>query len=872
MPLATGQSLSFYEILGPLGAGGMGEVYRAKDTRLEREVAIKVLPEHFAEDEERLKRFEREAKTLATLHHPNVASIFGIDQDGDTCFLALELVQGEDLATWLARGRLPVDEALDVCRQIAEGLEAAHEAGVVHRDLKPANVRVTPSGEVKVLDFGLAKPLHPKSGKDGTPTAESDSFLMTEEGLVLGTPTYMSPEQARGKPVDRRSDVWAFGCVLYECLTGKRAFGGDSVTDVLAAIVEREPDWSPIPSDTPAHVRRLLRRCLDKDARTRLRDVGEARVALALPSDVDVAEPAQRPHALGRAFALGAVLASVVWAAASLLGGSADGDDVSTRGGAARALDLGVVRPDGRLPLLSPDGTRLAYSGTEGIMVRELSRPTADCVLASSDFLQLACWSPDGRSLAFLRDDVLETYQLGNARSEPRAAFTERPWVSDWGDDGSFLLEVSGSVDRKGLFLLAPGASTPERLDWIDPSSQLTPDLFWPTFLPGAREFLLTIRTEDGAWIHVASIEEKTLTPLVRGATRCEFVPPGWIAWCDVDRLLVQAFDPVTHELSGEPRELVRGVDGFLSTGSASFSFSDEGTLYHRSLQGDSRLEWVAPGGLRLGEAAPVGRYGGARLDRLGERLVLTIDNGETGSRDLWIRDLVRGVSTRVTSHERWVASPSWSPDGTRIAFLADWKGPPHVYLQELDGGVPTEIVPYDGTVHAVHGWTADGDAVIYGQRTPDGFDCWLVEIDGLARRPLRDTVFPAGDCELSRDGRWLAYVSSETGQSEVYVVSYPDLRGRTRVSTDGGSAPRWRRDAAELYYHSSSEGVFAVSFNTETGTAELPRLVVPDPGGDMLGFDAAPDGERFLVWSADRESREPPDRLITDWPRLLAR
>jgi len=277
LPLASGQSLTHYEILGPIGAGGMGEVYRARDTRLGREVAIKVLPEELAQDDERLRRFEREAKTLASLNHPNIAGIHGVDQAGDVCFLALELVPGEDLGRRLKRGALPVDEALDVCRQIAEGLEAAHEAGVVHRDLKPANVRLTPAGVAKILDFGLAKPIHPRTGREGTSTAESDSFLVTQEGLVLGTPTYMSPEQARGKPVDRRTDIWAFGCVLFECLTGKRAFTGDTFTDVVAAIAGQEPDWDALPPLAP-RVKELLRRCLTKDPRARLRDAGEARV------------------------------------------------------------------------------------------------------------------------------------------------------------------------------------------------------------------------------------------------------------------------------------------------------------------------------------------------------------------------------------------------------------------------------------------------------------------------------------------------------------------------------------------------------------------------------------------------------------------
>ncbi|MFT7664921.1 MAG: serine/threonine protein kinase [Planctomycetota bacterium] len=321
MPLTTGQTLSFYEILGPLGAGGMGEVYRARDTRLDREVAIKVLPEEMAEDEERLRRFEREAKVLASLNHTNIAGIHGMDQQGETCFLAMELVPGEDLEERLRRGALPINEAIDICRQIAEGLEVAHEAGVVHRDLKPANIRITPEGAVKILDFGLAKPIGPKARQSGTASAESDSFLVTSEGMILGTPTYMSPEQARGKPVDRRTDIWAFGCVLFECLTGKRAFKGDAFGDLIVAILEHEADLSALPN-TPPRVRELIARCLIKDPHTRLRDIGEARLVLGFNDNEAQLAASAAGATTGRGVAgviavgallLGALLARAFW-------------------------------------------------------------------------------------------------------------------------------------------------------------------------------------------------------------------------------------------------------------------------------------------------------------------------------------------------------------------------------------------------------------------------------------------------------------------------------------------------------------------------------------------------------------------------------
>ena len=462
MPLATGQTLSFYEILDSLGAGGMGEVYRAVDTRLEREVAIKVLPEEMAGDEERLRRFEREAKTLASLNHPNVAGIHGVDQQGDVCFLALELVPGEDLAERLAQGPLPVEEALEVCRQIAVGLEAAHEAGVVHRDLKPANVRVTPEGVVKLLDFGLAKPMHPRTGQVGTTTAQADSFLMTEEGLVMGTPTYMSPEQARGKPVDRRTDIWAFGCVLYECLTGRRVFHGETFGDVVASVVSGEPDWSALPP-LPRRVHELLRRALTKDPQTRLRDMGEARVALELarseaaedgaelPAGVAPPEGPSRPGGSPATWlavaAIAALAASVGWwlrgdadvpverwstfSQLTDLVGAETGPSLSPDGGSfayasqvAGSWDIYVQRVGGRnrtavaadperdeaWPAFSPDGSLIAYNESDEEGGIWIVGATGESHRRITDFGFNPAWSPDGEHIAFATQEVVSPH------------------------------------------------------------------------------------------------------------------------------------------------------------------------------------------------------------------------------------------------------------------------------------------------------------------------------------------------------------------------------------------------------------------------------------------------------------------------------
>ncbi len=500
MPLTTGQSLSFYEILGPLGAGGMGEVYRAKDTRLDREVAIKVLPEELADDEERLRRFEREAKTLASLNHPNVAGIHGVDQDGDVYFLALELVPGEDLAARLSKGPLDVDEALDVCRQIAEGLEAAHEAGVVHRDLKPANVRITPDGVVKVLDFGLAKPVRPKTSDDGTQTAEADSFLMTETGMVLGTPTYMSPEQARGKPVDRRTDIWAFGCVLFECLTGERAFGGRAVAEILAAVIERGWNRSALPAATPPSVRGLLERCLTKDPRVRLRDIGEARVLLQASdleeSEPRVAEPAQARRSRGVLLVAGGVVLGA--ALGALVLDRMRGESESPAELATNEAKFPPVRRFSQPPVLdeegekvpwewtflSPDGKFLAVLTPDGLVVRSLDSLESTLIPAKG----AVAWSPNSEFLAYIdKKAIIRVTPQGRGPVQIFSASEDTTGLRGitWLDDGRI---VFGSVSGADVRLLSiPEGGGPATEVAVLAESMMDGHLHGISAVPGGR-------------------------------------------------------------------------------------------------------------------------------------------------------------------------------------------------------------------------------------------------------------------------------------------------------------------------------------------------------------------------------------------------
>jgi len=689
MPLAAGQTLTHYEILGPLGAGGMGEVYLARDTRLDREVAIKVLPEELADDEERLRRFEREAKTLASLNHPNVAGIHGVDQVDEVCFLVLELVPGEDLATRLARGRLPVDEAIDVCRQIAEGLEVAHEAGVVHRDLKPANVRITPDGIVKILDFGLAKPIYPQAGKEGTTTAQSDSFLMTEEGLVLGTPTYMSPEQARGKPVDRRTDVWAFGCVLYECLTGKRPFGGESLTDILAAIVEREPDWGALPARTPAVVRRLLVRCLTKDPRQRLRDVGEARVVLEAPGAGEPSDEPTRPRRIPAWAVAGASVAAtlavvfaidrlgaddeptaastaqiarltstgdVLWAAVSLDGRTASyvtaEEDYSLHvRQVATGSDIELVTP-GPMRFLgvtsSPDGEHAYYTQSAGGGYRHLYRvPLLGGApqMVVRDVDSAASFSPDGKRVALFR--------VVPARSETELVLAD----ANGSDYGTALAATPFS---EGGFSLRPGPA------W-------SPDGRSVAVVRGAMVGLSMVG------IGAAHIElYDTTSGAAREATARPFGVVNGLAWLPDGTLVASATEP------GRPNAQLWGIapDGAVRRLTSDLSHyggvttSRDGAIAAVISDLSSTISVLDPGADAL---RPVtsghGRFDGQlglAWTHAGELLYTSVRGGQV---DLWLGDDRGGPAQQLTSDPIAELYPAISPDDEFVVFQADIDG-----------------------------------------------------------------------------------------------------------------------------------------------------------------------------------------------------
>jgi serine/threonine-protein kinase len=869
--LARGTRLGPYEVLGLLGRGGMGEVHRARDTQLGRDVAIKVLPAAFAGDAQRLARFRHEARMLAALNHPNIATIHGLEQSAGVHYLVMELVPGATLAARIEAGSLSSKQALEIALQVAEALEAAHEAGVIHRDLKPANVNVTPEGRAKVLDFGLAKAFAGDGVLDLS-QSPTESHTATEEGRILGTPAYMSPEQARGQTVDKRSDVWAFGCLLYESLTGRKAFPGGTLSDTIAAVLEREPDWQALPMRTPDGVRCLLRRCLQKDRRHRLREIGDGRIELEEALGIrESTRPAAAPARAGRRVMAVAAASSTMAVASLALAGWLHWNEPAVEQPVTRfsiALPPGEVITATANPSLeiSPDGRVLSYMASKPgagnqfflRMLDELESKTMASVTGG-----VPTFSPDSQSLCFI-DPRTRTIRRAALGGGAPLTITSFDWINRgfWGTDG-YLYWTPGTRSGIARTPIAGGETRPvTELD----EARSEQNHRYAHALPGGSEIVFTavetmMESFDDARIVVQSLETGRRKTLIEGGTGSRYSLTGHLLYARSGNLQAVPFDTKTLEVTGPPVTVVEGVLMSRNNGAVFYTLSDTGTLAYvpgGAVDGERQLVWVDRQGNESPLPLPPRSYLYPHLSPDGKLLALEI---EGPSHDLYLYDLARGILTRM-SLDGLSHAPVWSPDGRQIGFRS-WKlGGMTMWAMPADRSRPEQRLLDERGMQSVVSWSPDGGHILYVDQFPDtAMDVLALPLAGERKPvPVARSKFVEGSPKFSPDGRWLAYCSNESGRPEVFVQPFPGPGPKIQISSDGGSDPVWRRQGGELYYR-NADRMMAVDVRTEpTFSAGRPRVLweghyshgmsssCGQPGVTSFNYDVTPDGKRFLM------------------------
>jgi len=909
-------TLAHYRVTAKLGEGGMGEVWRAEDTKLGREVALKVLPAAVADDAERLARFEREARVLASLNHPNIATLYGLETvvppsasapetsgtgtetgtgTGPVTFLVMELVEGEGLDERIARAPVPVEDAIPIAIQIAEALEAAHEQGIVHRDLKPANVKLRPDGTVKVLDFGLAKAWNTEQGDASLSMSPTLTQHATAAGVILGTAAYMAPEQAAGIAADRRADVWAFGVVLWEMLTGKRLFEGETVSHMLASVLKDEPSWESLPDDLPPRVRELLERCLRKKPRHRLQAIGDARILLeeelADPGGGQVATvgestdetgaPSRRGGWLAWALATVGGLAAAALGAWILLHPPSEAPVVrfTIEPPPGSAFDVEPIRPGP--VVVSPDGTKLVFAatdaeGTDRLWIRTLDEVEARPLTGTED-AQYPFWAPDSRHIGFFDGTSLK--RVDSSGGLP-LTLCEAPngKGGSWGPDGTIVFAPDSDTPIHAVSQ-AGGESEPVTTfdeDRGDDSHR------HPWFLPDGRRFLYLARfpegAESGQAIMVGSLDGDPPVEVGRSPAAAAYAS-GHLLYLRESTLMARPFDPSSLEFGGEAVPVVERV-ALLSTGTARavFSLSDTGTLVSQSgvAQAGAVLRWRDRSGDLIGEVGEPGRLYAVELAPDGTLAVVTVGDPESGSGDLWILELDRGVLTRFTSDEGNEFTPRWSPDGSEIVYTSMAGGMYRVVRKAVESSSAGDVLLESDSNRVVTGWGPDGRSLLLtAQREDTGWDQLLLSLDGEPEvSELIVSEFGEGGGSLSPDGRWLLYQSNASGRIEVYVRPYPGPGRTLRASTAGGLWPRWSDDGTEIYYQSFAGNLMVVPVRT-TGTgltlAPAEELFSGPSAEDGGQYDVTADG-RFLVIESIAEQAPEPITVLINWPAVLDR
>lgn len=911
--IRIGQALGPYVISAQIGEGGMGEVYRARDAKLGRDVAIKILPRAFAADPDRLARFEREARMLASLNHPHIGAIYGVEESNGVGALVLELVDGETLADKLAgeeakSNGLPIPEALAIARQIADALEAAHAQGIIHRDLKPANIKVRPDGTAKVLDFGLAKVMEP-IGAPSNVSQPPAKPAMTQAGMILGTAAYMSPEQARGWAVDKRTDIWAFGCVLYEMLIGRAAFGGDTPSDTLAAIIEREPNWKALPERTPSSVRRLLRRCLEKDPKRRLPDIADARLeiddAKTTPSDTRDAGPtlSSRIARVRARERVGWIIAAVcltglvaTWAFNRAGSGDRTPADLSSYS-TSIVLPAGVRlwsgNPPGRF-VLSPDGRRLAMvasdaTGRSMLWVRPLDSRVAQA-LGGTEGATYPFWSADSRFIAFFAQSKLkkigvsggEVVTLCDASDERGVAATAGGFGSSgtWNRDDVILFTPNGNSP---LYRVSASGGTPTQVTTLDPASGDVQHSF-PFFLPDGRHFLYFVVGSQASrtvprGVYVGALDSKEPGKLIEpGGTNAKYAN-GYLIFLRNGTLLAQPFDVDRLELGGTPVSLADHVQ--TTTGSASdragaFTVSETGVLaYQTGSLVRSQLAWFDRAGTQLATLGDQADYVDVALSPDDTRVAVSLMDLQLGTRDIWIVDVARRLGERFTYESGDDFAPNWSrPGGDRIFFSSLQTGSIHLYEKPSSGSGNERLLLEDDLGKFNASSSPDGRFLVYvaGGGVIGRSDIWVLPLFAEKKpAPFLETRFVESQAQFSPDGRWVAFTSFKSGRPEVYVTPFPRRDTQEQVSTAGGGWPRWNRNGKEIFYLTPDNTLRVTPVNGQTsrfdvGTARPLFSIHPRPARlDAYPYDVTSDGQRILV-NVFVEEETPPITLIVNW------
>ena len=887
MTVTPGSRIGPYQVGEQIGAGGMGEVFRAVDVNLGRTAALKVLPASLATDPDRLARFEREAQTLASLNHPNIAQVFGFEKgEGSFRALAMEFVEGPTLADRIGAVPMPIEDVIPIAVQIADALECAHDHGIIHRDLKPLNIKVRPDGTVKVLDFGLAKAIAPSSDSSAGLSAHSPTITtpaMTHAGVVLGTASYMSPEQAKGRVVDRRTDIWAFGCVLFEILTGKRAFSGDDVSEVVVSILRDEPRWSALPANTPPHLRSLLRKCLQKDPRRRLPHIGVARLELSEPPAPETTAAASGPRKVWRAAVAVVAIALAVGVPSWLIWSrrapaTAAPVRVQIELGAASVILTGATA-------LSPDGRVLAFIGRQqgdsvlntSLYVRHLDRLDAQ-LLAGTEGAQNPFFAPDGRWIGFFATGMLKKVAPdGGAVVTLCAAAGQRGgW---WGTD-----DVIVFASAEGLSRVSASGGTPALLVANKPEE---PVASFPQVLPRGRGVLYVQASSadpaTGTIVH-RDLSGSAPKEVIKGARSPRYVESGHLTFVRTGTLFAVPFDLDALEVKGEAVPVVEGVFYNLFTGSAIATISANGTLAYQSGSGpalsQAPLMWMKQAGALSPLRSRPSSFSHLRFSPDGRRVAMSIADGRQA--DVWVFDWERDILTRITTDPALDVSPVWTPDGTVLVFGSYRSGVANVFWQRADGTGEAQRLTTSAVAHLPDAFTPSGQQLVLHEGDPATTRQSLVVLpvrrDGQQLKGGTPSTFVGGrflkaNARISPDGRWIAYAANDTGTFEIYVQPFPGPGERVQVSNGGGNLPLWSPTKSELYYAGpGQQRMMAASYAARDGVfvpakprrwSETLFSTSPPVGTYGPSFDIHPDGQRFVVTPPRQEALDVNTQLV---------